>query len=165
VKYLKLYENYNPDRISDEKYRIYSTMLRLGKGTSFDNNDNNLFYISDVTSFMPESGNQVDCPEVIIEFYSPDLSFLDKKGDSTKSLQITFVIDYEEYLYLQNAEYRLLSLFGSVNDRVVDVYFPEETLNEILNFLKEDYPEAYKILNGITYNSVCKVHKKLLNRI
>lgn len=157
MKHLILFEGYNPDRISDEKYKIYSDKLEITNGGLIDKKDHNLFYISDVFSKMP---HEVDNPEVTIVFYSPSLDLFGQK-----ILTVTFVIDYEQYLYTTNPNLRLLSLYAYAGGKLVDVYFSKYSLDQIIKFLKDDFPESYKIINGITHESVLKVQRSLLRRI
>jgi len=154
MKYLKTYESINPDRISDGTFRIYSNKLEFPKDGYKDSKNQNLFYISDIStdeSFYDHLGFHI-----CIKFYNPNFTIF-----GTKILSIGIIV----------AHGNVVSFWGEVNPphghgrQVVDVMFSEESFKDIMDFIKNDSPEYYNRLNFITYEELKQCHRRLLRRI
>jgi len=171
VKHLKTYESVNPDRISDGTFRIYSDKLELTKGGRIDKSNQNLFYVSNISWGIDDSWNsnmyeigELDTwfdyheddeypmgAQVCIDFYSSRLTLF-----SNKILKITFTV---------NECGNIESFYGEVGDKVVDVTFSRESFNDLIEFIKDDSPNHYNIIDNIDFWELEQTRKNLLRRI
>lgn len=144
MKYLKLFESQNPSRISDYKFQIFSSILKITD--DYKITGGNFFYISDIKEVKDTIGWHLEDyeKEIIISFYNPNFEI---EGYKIIDIYLRFEIDDDRPALYQ--------FYGQYKKNVyIDVLFSENSFTKLKEFIKEDSPEIYYLVKNLSFDRI-----------